>query len=103
MARLTDHLVDGMNRDEYQALAHEILDDLPLSDCKVIKRKIHAAVLQRNVSLYEIGRFLLARQILYVHIFKITEFTKGEPGDYVNGRLFPGYNMNGALCVMVLG
>ena len=85
----TDYLVDGMNREEYQALANEILEDRPSSDHKVIKRKIHAAVLQRNISLYEMGRILLARQILFVHIFKITEFTKGESGDLVTGRLCP--------------
>ena len=81
MAKFTDHLVDRMNREEYQALANEILDDRPSSDRKVIKRDIHAAVLQRNISLYEMGRFLLAREMLFVHIFKITEFTKGELGD----------------------
>ena len=81
VAAFTDHLVDGMNREEYLALANEILDDRPSSKREDIKRKIHAAVLQRNISLYEIGRFLLAREILFVRVFKITEFTKGEPGD----------------------
>ena len=81
MAIFADHLVDGMQREEYQALANEILDHRPSSDREVIRKQIRAAVLQRNISLYEIGRFLLARQILFVHIFKITEFTKGEPGD----------------------
>ena len=77
----TDYLVDGMNREEYLALANEILDDRPSSKREDIKRKIHVAVLQRNISLYEMGRSLLTRQILFVHIFRITEFTKGEPGD----------------------
>ena len=77
----TDHLVDGMQREEYQALANEILDHRPSSDRKVIKKQIHAAVLQRSISLYEMGRLLLSREILFVHIFKITEFTKGEPDD----------------------
>ena len=81
VAMFTDYLVDGMNREEYQALANEILDDCPSSDREDIKKQIHAAVLQRNISLYEMGRFLLAREILFVNIFKITEFTKGEPGD----------------------
>ena len=81
MATFTDYLMDGMNKEEYQALANEILNDRPSSDRQVIKKKIHDAVLQRNISLYKLGRLLLARQILFVHIFKITEFTNGEPGD----------------------
>ena len=78
MARFTDFLVDGMMEEEYQALANEILANRPSRNKCTVKEQIHMAVLQRNISLYQIGRILLARQQLFRYIFKIREFTNGE-------------------------
>ena len=83
----TDYLVDRMDKQEYQALANEILANRPPSKKDDVKKQIHTAVLHNDISLYQIGRFLLVRQELFRYIFIITEFTNGEFGVHITSNV----------------
>jgi hypothetical protein len=76
VAEFTDFLVSTMPPNHVTTLANELIDDSPGQRHNQIKQQIRSAVLNKNLSLYDIAKCLLGRNQLRQYIFKIAEYTK---------------------------
>ena len=75
---LTGYLVDYMNQSDLCTFANEIIDGFVLGTRDKLKQQILDTVVQERHTLYYVARRLLAKNTLYKHVFKITDFTNCE-------------------------